>query len=135
MLSDDSAQITPIACDGIFNTVTNVYSVTSGGKTYTAMLARPFGYGNMTMSIYVIIDESGAIYAVSADSLILEADYFSNYELNEDSYKAGFAGLTADTFTDDVALITGATISTDAVRTSVKDALSLNAMTGGEPDV
>ena len=134
MLGLEDAELTAVPVE-TFTSVTNRYSVEKDGQLMDCLVCHPFGYGNMTMTIYVIIDESGAIYAVSADSFILEPDYFSNYELNEESYKAGFAGLTADTYTDDVALVTGATLTTDAVRCSVRDALDLNAMTGGEPDV
>ena len=52
---------------------------------------------------------------------ILEKEYFSSYTLDEPSYKAGFAGLTADSFTGEDTLISGATISSNAVKTAVYD--------------
>ena len=69
----------------------------------------------------VALDENGAIVSMTADEFILMGDYFNAYELEEDSYKAGFVGVTGDSFTGDEALISGATISTNAVKTGTAD--------------
>ena len=121
MLGDGASELAEIPAEGVFSSVVKAYSSQLDGKTLYCFAALPFGYGNMSMNLYFILDETGAIYAMSADSFILEADYFSSYELNEASYKEGFAGLTGETYSDDVALISGATISTDAVKTAAKD--------------
>ena len=68
-----------------------------------------------------MLDESGAIAAFRAPELILHADYFSSYTLDETSYKDGFLGLTAESFNGEQALISGATMSTDAVDTATRD--------------
>ena len=63
------------------------------------------------------------------------ADYFTNYTLNESEYKAGFAGLTADTWNGEQALIAGATVSTTGVAAATDDAFAAFAaieMNGGE---
>ena len=67
------------------------------------------------------LDGNGTIVSMNADELILEKEYFSSYTLDEPSYKAGFAGLTADSFTGEDTLISGATISSNAVKTAVYD--------------
>ena len=73
------------------------------------------------MELYYVLDESGAITAFRAKELILYSEYFSNYTLDEPSYKEGFLGLTAESFNGEQALIAGATMSTDAVDTATRD--------------
>ena len=73
------------------------------------------------MEIYYVLDGSGAITAFRAKELILYSEYFSNYTLDEPSYREGFLGLTADSFTGEQALISGATMSTDAVSAATAD--------------
>ena len=68
-----------------------------------------------------VLDGTGKIVSMNADELILEKEYFSSYTLDESSYKAGFTGLTADSFTAEDTLITGATLSSNAVKTAVYD--------------
>ena len=70
---------------------------------------------------YYVLDENGAIVAMNADELILIKEYFTNYTLDEPSYKEGFAGLTKDAYTGEQAVISGATMSTEAVNTAVND--------------
>ena len=48
-------------------------------------------------------------------------DYFNAYTLDEPSYKEGFTGLTADSYTGEQAIIAGATMSTDGVATATSD--------------
>ncbi len=87
------------------------------------------------MVLYYVLDENGAIVSMTADEFILMGDYFNAYELEEDSYKAGFVGVTGDSFTGDEALISGATISTNAVKTGTADVFAAFAeiqQNGGE---
>ncbi len=83
----------------------------------------------------VVIDDNGAIVTMTADELILFKEYFTSYQLDESSYKAGFTGLTGDSFTGDEALISGATVSSDAIRVATEDAFTAFAAVnenGGE---
>ena len=75
----------------------------------------------MPMTVYIVVDNTGAIVSMTADELILFKEYFEAYTLDEPSYKAGFQGLTADTWTGEQALISGATMSSDAVATATTD--------------
>ena len=98
-------------------------------------VSRSYGYSNEPMVIYYVIDDNGAIVTMTADELILFKEYFTSYQLDEESYKAGFAGLTADSFTGDEALISGATVSSDAIRVATDDAFAAFAAVkenGGE---
>ena len=120
-LAGDGAECTPIALDGLYGTVSHAYSISVGGSTYYGFAARPLGYGNMPMLLYYVLDENGAIVSMTADEFILMGDYFNAYELNESDYKAGFTGITGDSWNGDQALISGATISSEAVSAATAD--------------
>ena len=82
---------------------------------------RPYGYSNIPMAIYYVLNADGEIVMMNAKEFILEKDYFSNYTLDPQSYKEGFVGMTAETMTDDVAFISGATMTMNAVKTATHD--------------
>lgn len=131
----DGATVTPLSLERVFNSVTGAYLVESAEGTRYAFTAKPYGYNNMPMEIYAVLDENGAIVAMNADEFIFFSEYFSAYELDEGAYRAGFEGLTAGSFTGDEALITGATFSTDGVRTGIRDifaAFDMIDKNGGE---
>ena len=66
-------------------------------------------------------DADGEIVMMNAKEFILEKEYFSKYTLDAPSYKEGFVGLTGETMTDDVAFISGATVTTNAVKVATRD--------------
>ena len=117
----EGATITAIPVGDTFNSVTSAYTVEKDGVTYYGLVARSYGYANEVMGVYYILDESGTIVGMNVDELIFHAEYFSNYTLEPTSYKAGFNGLTADTWTGEQAVITGATMTTDAMKTATND--------------
>lgn len=120
-LSSESAEITALPLDDVFSTVTGAYLINDGGTTYYGFVSRPYGYSNLPMVVYYMLDENGAIAAMDCDELILIAEYFTDYVLDEPSYKAGFAGQTGDSWTGEPALISGATVSSNAVKTATAD--------------
>ena len=115
------ATLTPVSLEGIYSSVTGAYLLQDGENSYLALSARSFGYSNMAIVTYYVLDENGAIVAMNADELILIKEYFSNYTLDEPAYKEGFVGLTKDGFTGEQAVISGATMSSRAVDTAVRD--------------
>ena len=115
------ATLTPVSLEGIYSSVTGAYLLQDGANAYLALSARSFGYSNQAIVTYYVLDENGAIVAMNADELILIKEYFTNYTLDEPSYKEGFAGLTKDAYTGEQAVISGATMSTEAVNTAVND--------------
>lgn len=125
------AQITEISLPDVFNSVSSAYELKKDGKTYYGLVSRSYGYANEVMGVYYVLDEQGAIVAMTADQLIFHAEYFNNYTLDEPSYKAGFAGLTADTWTGEQALISGATMTSDAVKTATNDIFAVFAALKG----
>lgn len=115
------AEIKAIALPGVFNSVSSAYELTKDGQTYYGLVSRSYGYNNNVMGVYYVLDAQGAIVAMTVDTLIFDAEYFHGYTLDEPSYKAGFAGLTAGTFTGDQAIISGATMTTNAMKTATSD--------------
>ena len=107
--------------EGIYSSVTGAYLLQDGENSYLALSARSFGYSNMAIVTYYVLDENGAIVAMNADELILIKEYFSNYTLDEPAYKEGFVGLTKDGYTGEQTVISGATMSSQAVDTAVRD--------------
>ena len=119
-LTGDDLELTVLTPE-TFNSVTGAYKLLSGGETYYGFTSRTFGFGDMQLVTRFVLDGTGKIVSMNADELILEKEYFSSYTLDESSYKAGFTGLTADSFTAEDTLIAGATLSSNAVKTAVYD--------------
>lgn len=117
----EGAELQPMQIPGLASSVTGAYAVDTGDGVLYAFAARPYGYANEVMELYYVLDEQGAIVAMRAAELILHSEYFSNYTLDEASYKEGFLGLTPDEYTGEEALITGATMSSDAIDTATRD--------------
>ena len=116
----EGAEITALPVE-LYNSVTGVYSILDGGAQFYGFVARSYGYSNLPMAVYYVLDVNGAIVSMTADELIFYKDYFSDYTLDEPSYKEGFIGLTGDSYTGEQALIAGATMSTGGVDTATKD--------------
>ena len=85
------------------------------------------------MDVYVIIDANGAIAKVEAKQYIFDEEYFMNFGgMDIAAYKAGFEGLTYDTWTGDAAVIATATMTSNAMKQSTEDAFAaFNAIKGG----
>ena len=116
----EGAEITALPLE-LYNSVTGVYSILDGGAQFYGFVARSYGYSNLPMAIYYVLDVNGAIVSMNAEELIFYKDYFSAYTLDEPSYKEGFTGLTADSYTGEQAIIAGATMSTEGVATATED--------------
>ncbi|MGN0982429.1 MAG: FMN-binding protein [Candidatus Limivicinus sp.] len=116
----EGAEITALPLN-IYNSVTGVYSILDSGAQFYGFVARSYGYSNLPMAVYYVLDVNGAIVSMNVDELIFYKDYFTDYTLDEPSYKEGFAGLTADSYTGEQALIAGATMSTGGMDTATKD--------------
>ncbi len=117
----EGTELTAVEIPSFAGCVTGAYTAETAEGTRYAFAARPYGYANEPMEFYFVLDESGAITAFRVSELILHSDYFSAYELDEPSYKEGFLGLTGESYTGEQALITGATMSSDAADTATRD--------------
>ena len=114
------------AVEGIdsFNTVVEALTFRCNGSKYYGFYSRSYGYANEPMDIYIVLDENGAIAAETAKELILHGEYFNAYTLDEPAYKAGFKGMTADTWSADTAVISGATMTSNAMAAATEDAFA-----------
>lgn len=120
-LLPEGAELQPVQIPGLASTVAGAYTAETEDGTLYAFAARPYGYANEVMELYFVLDESGAIVGTRAKELILHSEYFSNYTLDEAAYKEGFIGLTEDAYSGEQALISGATMSSEAVDTATRD--------------
>ena len=131
----EGAELTALSLGDAFNSVTSAYRIADGETTLYGFCARPYAYSNQPIAVYFVLDENGAIVSMASDEIILFGEYFTSYELDESQYKEGFAGLTADSFTGEQALISGATASTNAMTVATEDVFAafqaISATDGG----
>lgn len=131
----EGAEFTALSLGDAFNSVTGAYRIADGETTLYGFCARPYAYMNQPIAVYFVLDENGAIVSMACDEIILFGEYFTNYELDESQYKDGFAGLTADSFTGEQTLISGATASTNAMTVATEDVFAafqaISATDGG----
>lgn len=118
----ESAEYTKLSIRGIHSSLTTAYSILSDGSIYYGFALRPYGFGNETMTMYILLTSDGKIVEFSAKELIIEADYFTSYTLS-DSYYSDFTGLDSS-WSGSEAIIAGATLTSDAVKEAVNDAFS-----------
>ena len=119
MLPDDT-ELVEIQVPGAKGCVTAAFTAETAEGTMYAFVARPYGYGNVPLDFYYVLNDKGEIVEFRAKELILESDYYTPKELDEDAYKAGFAGMSAESYTDPV-MVAGATITCSAVDQAMRD--------------
>lgn len=121
-LFDGASDITPLSLS-TFGTVVSSASFQYEGAAYTMFYCRPVGFDQM--DLYVVLDETGAIVKLDAKQLFFETDYFPvDDDVDQPAYKAGFEGMTADSFPADAGVITGATMTSGAVRQAITDSFT-----------
>ena len=126
----DASEITPIKLT-TFNTVVAAASFKSNGATYYGFYSRSMGFHQM--DVFFVIDANGAIAKMDAKQFIFEEEYFMQFGgMNNAEYKAGFEGLTTETWNGDAAVIATATMTSNAIKQSTDDAFAtFNAIKGG----
>ena len=129
-LYETAADITPIEIS-TFNTVVAAVSFKVDGAEYYGFYSRSIGFHQM--DVYFVIDANGAIAKMDANQFIFEKEYFATFAgMDDAAYKAGFEGLTTETWTGDAAVIATATMTSNAVKQSTDDAFAtFNAIKGG----
>ena len=128
----EGATVTAAQLPEVFNSVTNLYTLEKDGATYYGMVSRTYGYDNKTMGVYFVVDANGAIVGMNVDTLIFDAEYYHNYTLDPASYKEGFKGQSQDTFTGDIAAISGATYTADSIKQAADEIFVVyNILKGG----
>ena len=103
-----------------YGTLIGAYK-TENGYLY---IASPYGYKE-PMIIAVGLSGDGKIVKLeNISELIQLSDHYSDYTLDEAEYIAGFVGANSESYGEDLAMISGATITSKAVDTAVRDAFS-----------
>lgn len=136
----DATDITAIELN-TFGNVVYACSFKTGGNTYYAFYSCPLTYDNNAMAVCTVINENGAIVSQNVKQLAFGhgVEYMPgiNEYLDKSSdkyaeYLDRFNGITEGTLTDGV-LISGATVSSTAVKLATQDAFNeFNAIKGGE---
>ena len=126
----DASDIAPIELS-TFNTVVSAVSFKSNGAEYYGFYSRSIGFHQM--DVFFVIDANGAIAKMDAKQFIFEEEYFAAFGgMNNGEYKAGFEGLTTETWTGDAAVIATATMTSNAMKQSTEDAFAaFNSIKGG----
>lgn len=119
----------------VFNTVVSVVEITIEGNTYYGFYSRSYGFEDM--NVYIILDSDGKIYKVEAEKLVFEETYFYfndkgiKYEGTPENYLDNMVGVDNSTFTDDLTVITAATMTSKSMAQSLKDAFAAYAVIQG----
>ena len=126
----DASDIAPIETN-TFGTIVSAMTFKSNGADYYGFYSRSMGFHQM--DVFVIIDANGAIAKVDAKQYIFDEEYFAAFGgMDIGSYKAGFEGLTFETWTGDAAVIATATMTSNAMKQSTEDAFAaFNDLKGG----
>lgn len=129
-LYETASDITSVEID-TFNTVVAALSFKVDGADYYGFYSRSIGFHQM--DVYFVIDANGAIAKMDAKQFIFDEEYFANFGgMDTSSYKAGFEGLTTDTWTGEQAVIATATMTSNAMKQSTTDAFeTFNSIVGG----
>lgn len=137
----DATEITAIDFDTFGNTV-YACSFKTGEGTYYAFYSCPLTYGDHAMAICTVIDEDGAIVSQDVKEFLFGhgVEYLPVYsegygDVSSDAFKTfeeKYNGITSETLSDDV-LVSGATLSSTAVKLATSDAFAVfNSIKGGE---
>lgn len=119
-LAGDASAFTIAVIDTV-STVTNAFVIDAEGETLYGFVCRPIGYNNGVMTVYGILDSEGKIKEIKISEIILYSQYYDDYELDEDAYTEGLKGKDGSTLSDEDTLISGATVSGNAVNKALKD--------------
>ena len=137
----DATEITTVAFENFTNVV---YAATfvSNGNTYYALYSCPLTFEDNAMVICTVIDQNGAIANQNVQKFLFGhgVEYLPVYKqgfgnVSSDAfnvYEDLFNGVTEGTLSDSV-LVTGATISSTAVKLATSDAFKVfNSIKGGQ---
>ncbi len=123
----EGAEVTPVEATGSFSCVTAAFTANVDGETQYIIITQPVGYGDEAMKMLHVINENGEVVLFKTLSeLILHGEYYSGHQLTDESaYKNQFIGVTVDTYSDDMTLVAGATITANAVSSSFNAAFEV----------
>lgn len=137
----NAENITPVEFD-TFGNVLAAVSFQNEGANYYAFYSSPLTYDNNAMVIVTVLDENGAIVKQDIENILYGhgVEYLPVYGQGYgdtasgkyNSYEDLFSGMTSGTLNDSV-LISGATISSTAIKTATADVFAaFESIKGGE---
>lgn len=120
-------ELTPVEATGSFGIAVAAFKANLGEEVQYVILTNPVGYSDETMKMLHVINSDGEIVLFKTLSeLIVHGEYYSAHELTDESaYRAQFAGLTEATYSDDMTVVAGATITSNAVANSNRTAFEI----------
>lgn len=123
-LFEEGAVITPVEGLTTFSEVLGAFTVTVGEETQYAVITGPLAYADETMKMIVVLNANGEVVAYKTlTELILHGEYYSEHQLtDEGAYRTQFIGLTEGTYSDDMTLVAGATMTANAVASNFRSA-------------
>ena len=121
---EEGTVLTPVEGLEVFTDVIAAFTATVGEETQYAVLTGPIAYGDETMKMLVVFNANGEVLTYRPfTELILHGEYYATHELTDESaYIAQFIGLTEGTYSDDMTLVAGATMTANAVASNFRSA-------------
>ena len=125
-LVGEGAVVTPVEGLNIFTDVMAAFTVTTGEETMYAVITGPIAYADETMKMAVVFNANGEVALYKAyTELILHGEYYAAHELTDASaYLSQFYGITEGTYSDDMTLVAGATMTANAVASNFRSAFA-----------
>ncbi len=109
-----------------FGVVTSVYRITSATESSLnryVFVAKPFGYKDPMTLIFEV--NNGVVSEMrNAGELIQLSEYY-NVSFDEKAYKENIAGKSEEQLTDDVLLVSGATVTGNSVKRALADVFEI----------
>ena len=119
MMGTEDVVISPNSTE-VFNTVCAHVEINVDGQMYQGYYSRTPGFKDM--DIFVVIDSEGKICQVKAKTLIFNEEYFMGFNGVPSDYYQNMIGLNQYDDIDGLTIITGATYTSNAMATAIKDA-------------
>ena len=76
----------------LFNNVTTAFECVNENGTYYGFGVRPYAFDNEALTMYISIDDKGAIYSFNCSALYVDPEYFTHSE--PENYTGGLVGVT-----------------------------------------
>ncbi|MBQ4643682.1 MAG: FMN-binding protein [Oscillospiraceae bacterium] len=120
----EGAVLTPVEGLNVTGTAIAAFVADVNGETQYVVITAPLGYSNETMKMITVFDAEGnVIFYKTLTELILHGEYYATHELTDESaYRQMFIGVNAGTYSDDMTLVAGATMTANAVASSFNSA-------------
>ena len=119
MMGTEDVVISPNSTEA-FNTVCANVEINVDGQIYQGYYSRTSGFENM--DIFVVIDSEGKICQVKAKTLIFNEEYFAIFDSVPSNYYQNMIGMSQFDDIDGLTMISGATLTSTAMATAIKDA-------------